>query len=259
MKYILVTIFFLSSCSSGVLSLWESKKPIEVELAGYKLYTEDDFINQLKSFKDIFLEENKSKLIKLNYSQKKYLKEIIQTLKDNNELFFKNTDIPEFFIIDSDKPFHFSTPGYKFFLSTGLMRKYIKSEQILFCILAYELIRSEKNIYTKRILIPTRVMSIERILSLQRLSIKDKSEIHKWAYYVLRRTNSNTDSYLSWLQIKNRNSIDFTLQLGEVRSISEEEAIFKAFLIENKKKQTKKYKGSSRDFYNLLRVVKRKI
>ena len=257
MKYILITIFFLSSCASSGFSLWDSEKPDEVELSGYKLYAEEDFINQLKSFKEIFLEENKSKLIKLNYNQKKYLKKIIESLKANNELFFKSDENPEFFIIESEKPFHFSLPGQKFFLSTGLIRKYIKSEQILFCVLAYELIRSEKNIYTKRVLIPTRVMSIERILSLQRLSIKDKSEIHKWAYYVLRRTNSNTDSYLSWLQIINRNSIDFTLQLGEIRSISEEEAIFKAFLIENKKKQTKKYKGSSREFYNLLRVIKR--
>ena len=86
----------------------------------------------------------------------------------------------------------------------------------------------------------------------------DKVEIHKWSYYLLKRTGVGPDSYLSWLQVKNRNSLDFSLQLGDIRSISREEALFKAFLIEAEKDSTRfsKYRGSSKAFYRLLNEIK---
>jgi hypothetical protein len=97
------------------------------------------------------------------------------------------------------------------------------------------------------------------MLSLLRLRTADKIEIHKWAYYLLKRSGVDTDTYLSWLQIKNRNSLDFSIQLGDIQSISREEALFKSFLIESVKESnsTNRHRGSSRQFYSLLNDIKR--
>jgi hypothetical protein len=130
---------------------------------------------------------------------------------------------------------------------------------MLYCLLVYELIRSEKSIYKKTIIIPTGTLSTSRILSLLRLETNNKVEIHKWAFYILKRIGIDTDSYLSWLQIKNRNSLDFAMQIGDIQSVSQEESLFKTFLIEEVKnlKQSTQYKGSSQKFYTFLKQIKK--
>jgi hypothetical protein len=97
------------------------------------------------------------------------------------------------------------------------------------------------------------------MLSLLRLNIEEKVEIHKWAFHILKRVGIDTDSYLSWIQIQNRNSVDFSLQLGDISSISREESLFKAFIIKNteKKKTSKSHEGSSREFYAFINQLKR--
>ncbi len=252
-----MTLIFTSCAQLKELRIFGNEKDKEISLDGYKEYRDEDFINQLESLKDIFIKQNKNIVYKVTGANEKYLIALVNTIRDNNELFFKEKESPEFYLVKSSTPFHFSLPGNKFFFSSGLMRKYIKSELVLHCVLAYELIRAEKKLYKKSIIIPTRDLSIERMLAMLRLPTNDKSEIHKWAYYVLKRTNNDTDTYLTWLQIKNRNSIDFTLQLGDIRSISREEALFKAFLIETQSQnRSKVFRGSSRKFYTFLRSVK---
>ena len=67
---------------------------------------------------------------------------------------------------------------------------------MLYCLLVYELIRSERAIYEKKIIIPTGTLSTSRILSILRININDKVEIHKWAFYILKRIGLDTDTYL---------------------------------------------------------------
>ena len=106
---------------------------------------------------------------------------------------------------------------------------------------------------------PTGHLTTSRILGLMRLKTIDKVEIHKWAFYTLKRVGIDPDIYLSWLQIQNRNSLDFAVQLGDTSSISREESLFKAFLIEqsNAKSNQTKYERSSRDFYSFVNRLKR--
>lgn len=255
---LLILILIFTSCSSFNLKSFRGESVEEVSLDGYREYQENDYIDHLISFEKAYKKINKRNIIRLGARSKKYLKGIIKRITSANELFFNSDVEPTFNIVKASEPFHFSLPGRRFFISTGLLRKYIKNEDMLYSALIYELVRSEKKIYGKTIIIPTGTLDTNRILSILRLGTSDKVEIHKWSYYLLNRAGISSDSYLSWLQVKNRNSLDFSLQLGDIRSISREEALFKAFLIENEKdsKRVSKHRGSSRDFYRLLNEIK---
>ena len=182
-----------------------------------------------------------------------------QNIIKKNELFFFNREKVDFKIVENNTPFYFSLPGRTIFLSSGLIEKYIKSEKLLYCLISYELIRIEKNLYNRISVVPTGSMTLERMMGASRLKMREKVEIHKWAFHVLNRAGIDVDNYLAWLQILNRNSIDFSLQLGDVRSISREESLFKAFLIKNSTKvsSTTKYEGSSRNYYRFINSLKR--
>lgn len=255
----LLLLFGLMSCSHNRFwKLWGNSKEAEVRI-NYNEFTNDDYVDHLKSFEKTFTSEYSKSVIKVSGSTKKYLSRIIENITKNNELFFEENTKPKFIIIKSKIPFHFSLPGRVFFLSSTLVKKYIKNEAMLYCMLAYELIRSEKNIYNKKIIIPTGTMSISRILSLLQINIEDKIEVHKWAFYLLRRSEVQVDNYLAWLQVKNRNSTDFAMQLGDIQAISREESLFKAFIIKNVKenRRNNKYKSSSRGFYRFINNLKR--
>lgn len=258
MKILLILIFTFISCSQVKKINWSADKQENIKLGYYQEFEKEDYIEHLIHFEKMYLLDKKNKIIKLNSKNQKYLNSLVGTIIENNELFFNQIRSSKFTIIKSKIPFHFSLPGRRFFFSTSLLDKYVKNEAMLFCLIVFELIRSERYIYNKKIIIPTGTLSTSRMLSLLRLDTSDKVEIHKWAFYILKRLGLDTDSYLSWLQIKNRNSLDFALQLGDVQTISREESLFKAFLIEEVKnlKKTQLYKGSSRDFYRFLGQLK---
>lgn len=171
----------------------------------------------------------------------------------SNELFFTKKTMPQFHIIKDLRPFHFSLPGRKIFLSVGLLSKYIKNEGLLASVLTYELIRSEKLLYPPVMVIPFGFLETEQILSLLRLPFEMKMKIHKWSFHSLRRSGIDPDFYLSWLQIQNRNNLDFMMQLGDTNAIAREETVFKLFLVALGKRMKKK-DYSSPKFYQFIRT-----
>lgn len=255
MTRLLPIIILISSCS---LVGWDKSDQDDVSLDNYHRLEQSDYISHIENFKTLYLKHTGIETVKLSPRTKRYLSNITDTIIKKNELFFTLKNKVEFHIIKSSTPFHFSLPGRKIFFSSSLIEKYVNNETMLFCMLVYELIRSEKILYEKKIVIPAGTLSTSRILSLLRLDIKSKVEVHKWAFYILKRVGIDTDSYLSWLQVKNRNSLDFSMQIGDVQSISREEALFKSFLIKEVKNTRKniKYKGSSRDFYAFVKNIK---
>ncbi len=260
MKYIaiLISIHLFSSCSF-LPHRGEDAKQKEIGLLKYEPMTSRDYSDHLKAFEDFYIQSPSVSVRPLLASEREYLRSVGEEIVRNNELFFTSGLSPQFMIIDSEVPFHFSLPGLKIFLSTGLVSKYLKNEKLLYSVIAYELIRSEKKIYKKNHIVPTGFMPTSRALALLRLSTEEKVETHKWAYYTLKRVGVDADIYLSWLQIQNRNSADFALQLGDTSSISREESLFKAFIIQNAKKKTggSKYERSSRAFYAFVNRIKR--
>lgn len=248
-------LFILSSCA--YFTGRQDKQELELP----KSYSEmkiDDFIDHLDNFKESYLSSPSVEQVFISYNDKKYIDSLVENLYKKNELFFSNRDKIKLYVIKDTRPFHFSLPEKSIFISSGLLKKYIKSEKLLYCLLTYELIRSEKNIYRKTQIIPTGSLDTERMISLLRLDTKTKVEVHKWAFYILKRISIDIDNYLSWLQLQNRNSIDFSTQLGDLSSISREEALFKSFLIKNttRKRTTNKYERSSKNFYNFINGIK---
>jgi hypothetical protein len=261
LKYILVMLILIVNSLGCSYFNFKKKNKNDgiVDLVNYRLYDASDYVDHLTSLKGQYLESSQTNLYPTNDQATIYLSKIGDNLVSKNELFFTSGLRAKFYIIEDESPFHFSLPGKNIFISSGLIKKYIKSEQILYCLVAYELIISEKNLYKKNIIIPTGTINTRRMLSLLRLNIEEKVEIHKWAFHILKRVGVDTDNYLSWIQIQNRNSVDFSLQLGDISSISREESLFKAFIIKNteKKKSSKSHEGSSREFYAFINQLKR--
>lgn len=258
--YLILFTLFISSCSNvKFMNLGSNTNDINFfSKSNYSIVDKKDYSDHFQNYANFYLNSEKTQKINLSKNSQEYLVSTAKEILNKNELFFKNKDNLEFYIINNSSPFHFSFPGKKIFFSTGLIQKYIKSEKLLYCLLAYELIRSEKKIYHKTLIIPTGTIDSNRILSIMKLTTPEKVDIHKWAFYILKRVGIDTDNYLSWIQIQNRNSIDFSRQLGDVNSISREESLFKAFLIQNTKESDNlnKYSGSSREFYNFVKSLK---
>lgn len=228
-------------------------------LVDWKPYGVKDYQHHLMSYESIFLGSEGVKELKLSSETEDFLENIAIEIIQNNELFFRESVRPKFHIVKSSVPFHFSLPGRTIFLSTALIDRFIKHEAVLASIVSYELVRSEKSLYNRAIIIPVGYLSLERILGLNRLPVDNKVEIHKWAYHSIRRAGFDGEYYLSWLQLMNRNTIDFLPMLGDAGAISREEALFKRFMIKRVNQEDARSlarKDSSKNFYRFIFYVK---
>jgi hypothetical protein len=257
---VLIGLLLLSAACSLQWPLSRIVREQDKALAGYDEYDSSDYIEQYRVLKKFYKTNPDVEIIQLPYRYRKFLRGIISKIISNNELFFERVDEKfNFYVVKDDKPFYFSLPDQNIYLSSGLIDKYIKSENLMFCLLTYELIKIEKLLFKKVSIYPKGIVGTSKVLSLTRIETDSKIEVHKWAFYLLKRAGITSDNYLSWLQIQNRNSFDFRLMMGDVNSISQEEALFKSFLIKNQKKTTlnRKYK-SSREFYRFVNFLKNK-
>jgi hypothetical protein len=247
---ILTLIILLTSCSS-----WFSKTDDDSEDKRYVKYSKGDYLDHYSALDAAFNLNIRRKVFKLSGKSNKYINRLINNIKSNNELFFKKKVKTEIIIIQNPKPLHFSFPDGAIYLSSGLITKYVKHEFLLMSILTYELIRSENKIYRKIILIPTEDLNLNKILSLNKINTDTKIEIHKWAYHILKRTGVDPEIYLTWLQVQNRNSLDFYSMFSDVSEITLEEFAFKNYLITNKSDDLVNPRKVDKKFYGFLRNV----
>jgi hypothetical protein len=222
-------------------------------------YKENDFIDQLVDLGEDYLKSPGIEEIRLTGTSSRYLKSIYDRLVKNSELIFDKKYEPKFHVIDNPSPFYFSLPQSRIFISSGLLLKYLKNEQLLVAALAHEVIKSQKNLYEKNVLVPVGYMTTEKMLSITRIPLEIKTEVNKWTYYMLRRAGYDSSAYLNWLQAQNKNTLEFTLQYGDTRTLSREEFMYKNFLVTQgfSDKEDSFLVNSSSDFYKLLREVKR--
>jgi hypothetical protein len=223
----------------------------------YHEMDKDDFADHLSSLKLPFLSTPGVKEAKMDKFTDAYFRELLSEIIARNEIFFRELKSAQVTILDIESPLHFSLPKGEIFISRGLLAKYMKHESMLVSILSYELVRSEKLAYPKQTVIPVGYVTVERMLSLSRLTLDEKMEVHKWAHHLTVRSGYDGEYYLSWLQTQNRNTADFILQVGDPNIISREESLFKSFLIKNQlddKLAVKK--NSSKKFYSLMNRIR---
>lgn len=248
-------VLLLYSCS-GIRIPGKGKGGDLVEESAYTPMQSQDYADHFASLKKSFLNTPGVDQVRLDRYTSSYFQNLLSDIISKNEIFFLSLRRAEVTVIDSEIPLHFSLPKGEIFLSRGLITKYIKHESMLVSILAFELVRSEKLLYPKEVIIPTGSLPLERIILLSRLSLEEKMQVHKWAHHLSERSGYDGEYYLSWLQTQNRNTADFLLQVGDANLITREEALFKAHLIKSDTENTVIKKNSSKNFYTLLNKLR---
>lgn len=250
-----ILLFIISSCSGFTISEKATRKANLTK--GYTAMSTQDYEDHLAALKQPFINGAGIKVFKLDESTKKYVENLMAEIIANNEIFFKKLKQGTITIIDSEAPLHFSLPKGEIFLSKGLITKYLKTESMLVCVITYELVRSEKLLYPRQTLIPLGYVTLEKMLNLNRLSLNEKMDVHKWAHHLTVRSGFDGEYYLSWLQAQNRNTADFILQVGDANQITREESLFKAFLIKSTNdEQVISRKNSSKSFYTFINRIR---
>lgn len=252
MKIYLITLtFLLSSCA-----ILESNKSSRLE---EKIYTDIEYTEHLNYLANTYLSLHRSNQITLDRSNKLYFKNLIKRIKNRNSKLFASIEDIQIHIIKSKQPFFFSLPKNHIFLSTRLLNKYVYHEAFLISLLTQELIKLEKSLYPKTITPPTGVVSLSKLISLTHTPIEIKNNINIASYYVLQKLNIDPYVFLLWIQIRSKNSHQFTLHNGNADLITLEELKFKSFLISKGFKEiTSEYyeRNSSKEFYKFIRKLR---
>lgn len=217
-----------------------------------------DYSEQLSSLGDDYLHNEGVKQYQLNKHSQAYLESIFNRIVSNNEIFLDNKDHPQFYIIRDKTPFYFSVPGSKFYFSSGLFQKYLKSEELFVSVLAIEIIKSKRKVYEKKSTIPLGFCNTERMIQLTRVAAPYRYQLNEWSYLILKRSGYDASVTLNWIQVQNRNVLDFAMLLGDTSSISREEHFFKNFMAKeglstNERKTIEA--NSSKDFYQLMKQI----
>ena len=249
-------LLIFAGCSSFIVPLRSAPKDTDLS-EGYQEMSTKDYEEHLASLRDVFYQNPRLKITKLNRSSQAYLESLVQEILTNNEIFFKKLKYASITVIDTEIPLHFSLPKGSIFLSKGLITKYLKNESLLICLLSFELVKSEKLLYVKQTFVPTGHVSLERMLSINRLNLDEKMEVHKWAYHLTVRNGYEGESYLAWLQAQNRNTADFVIQAGDINQITREEALFKAFLIQDASDDVvQNRRSTTKNYYKFLNELR---
>lgn len=221
----------------------------------------EDVLDHLESLVPDYLHTSDIERIHLTGSAKKYLEELYGRIVSHNEIFLNAEIGPEFYIIKNEIPFYFSLPRGHYFLSSGLVIKYLKNEQLFAAVLCREIVKSHRNLYLKDKVVPVGVMGTAKVLKMVRVPIEVKNLINQWSFVALRRTGLDPYAYLLWLQTQNKNNLEFSFQLGSNYLMSKEEFLFKNFISSNGIRE-KLYRLESldvdREFYSFYREVRKK-
>jgi hypothetical protein len=246
----LIFILLLASCSST------DKKISDYSTLSTPL--DQDYIDQLASVGSDYLSYGETKEIKLSQESLQFLTTIHERIMSNNELLLLQNTKPSFHVVINKAPFLFSLPGAQFYISSGLIEKYLKSEDLFVAAFAAEILKSDRNLYEKKMMIPLGFFSTEKMIQITRLKSDIKYKINEWTYFVLKRSGFDASAYLNWIQMQNRNTLDFSLYLGDTVGISKEEHLFKNFMakqgiqgVERKMNEA----NSSKAFYKLLNNI----
>lgn len=256
-------IFFMKKLISLILIIagFVSCSSIQQESFQYNsigLLQDKDYIDHLASAGKDYLFYEETKVIKLKPEVVVFLEEIHDRIITNNQMLLSQTEKPTFYVISHRSPFIFSLPRSQFFFSSSLIEKYLKSEELFVAAFTAEILKSSRAIYEKKIMLPLGFYSTEKMIQITRLKPETKLVVNEWTYFILKRAGYDSSAYLNWIQIQNRNTLDFSMYLGDALGISKEEHLFKNFMakqgiigVEKKINEA----NSSKIFYKLVNNI----
>lgn len=217
----------------------------------------EDYREHLSHIAKSYISSNKSKLIKVSNSSKKYLFDLVNRIKNNNEIIFQDKAEIKLYLVKDSRPFIFSLPNGYYFISRGLVNNYIRSEDIFISMFVYELIRNELTIYKKISEIPYEKSTLSRVLQVTNLELETRNELNILTYKVLKRAGFDPEARLLWIQMVNKNSIDFSIMYESPNVIPKEEYLFKNYISNNKSDNFEYERNSTRSFYSFRQRLRR--
>ncbi|MBC7427526.1 MAG: hypothetical protein H7336_02870 [Bacteriovorax sp.] len=245
-------------CAGMIMSACSTNKENLIKYSTLGELQTKDYVDHLAAAGKDYLNYEDVKTIKLRSATIEFLEMVYERLVSNNQMILNIPEKPTFYIIQHKSPFIFSLPRSQFFFSSALIERYLKSEELFVAAFAAEVIRSQRFIYEKNIMLPLGFYSTEKMIQLIRLKLETKLQVNEWTYFILKRAGYDASAYLNWIQIQNRNTLDFSLFLGDPIGISKEEHLFKNFMakqgvlsVEKKVNEA----NSSKDFYKLLNNI----
>jgi hypothetical protein len=217
-------------------------------------YNRDDYLEVLTVINSELKRSYAVQLMPLSANNKNYFTRLIKKITDNNELIFKTQLNPQIFIVKDKRPFYFSLPKDSIYISLGLIQRYLSNESFLALVLAHELYRLENNLYPKLKFVGKGYADLDEIIEQTRIDFNVKKVLNQWTYHILKRSGFDEGQYLAWIQIQNRNYLDFALQIGINSYIFNEELSFKEFLAsESRQNQELELDiKNSPDFYRFI-------
>ena len=263
-KTLLVTLplFLLSSCAAArKIAQIKEERRLRKSMASLK---EHEIEAHLIHLGEDFIKSKNTRFIRPSQKGRRYLKGVVKQILRSNPSLYPKEEVEgveiKFYFIKNDTPFYFSLPGGSYFYSTGIIKKYLKSESLLQALIALQTFRIFKKIYTKGTLVPKGFITVEELISLTRVPLRYKNEINKWAYLTLKRAKFDPFSILNWIQVRNKNTFDFTLIDGNVSAVAREEFLIKRFLTKKREPFPAglSKKNSSKKFYHLIKDINRK-
>lgn len=219
-----------------------------------------DYVDHLASIGNAYINFPETKMVSLPKESTLFLEKIYDRIVYNNQQLLTRPERPSFYFIKHNSPFLFSLPKGQFYFSTALLSKYLKSEELFVAAFAAEILRSQRAIYEKNVIIPLGFYNAEKMIELTRLRPNTKQQVNEWTYLVLKRSGYDASAYLNWIQIQNRNTLDFALYLGDLLGISREEHMFKNFMIKQGSVDGERRfseSNSSQEFYKLINIIAR--
>ncbi len=253
--FLLGSLFIFLSCS-----IFDQRPDSFKGFDDYKLHTKDDFVKHYSKLGISFIESNRNNLVKLSPKSYKFLKDIRDRLVENNEIILSRPMEFKLYIVKDKRPYHFSFPSGEIVLSSSIIQNYIKTEAVLSAVLAIELVKQHNRIYKKNLIVPLDYLTYEDILPYLNLNLDTKEELNKWVFYTLRRGGYDPLSLLKFVQIKNKNFLDFLSTSETSDGLSREETLLKSFLIRNKLIDSYQQieKNSSSAFYSFISEVRQR-
>lgn len=248
-------LFLLIFCT---LVSCASNKSKSLDTSNLSMLETDDYVDHLADAGRNYLNYEDVKTVKLREDSVNFLTMIYDRLASNNQVLLSHIDKPTFYFIKHKSPFIFSLPKGQFFFSTALVERYLKSEALFIAAFAAEVLKSSRFIYEKKVLIPLGFLNTEKMISLTRLKPETRYQINEWVYFILKRSGYDSSAYLNWIQVQNRNTLDFSLFLGDSLGISKEEHLFKNFMTKQGITSVEKRiseSNSSKEFYKLINNV----
>ena len=247
--------FLFGSCSYLDI-LKKAPNPVTKKL---QTNVDENYSGHINFWGDQFLAKNRKSILRLSRGSYQYLKSLYKKIYDQNEILMKKGHKPRFYIINDLRPYFFALPDSRYIISKGIVIKYIKNEDLLAALLAYEMTKSLNKIYEKKFFVPNGYIDLEKILSLTSIDYKVRNEIREIAFLALRRSGFEGVAFLRWLQIRNRNALDFAHHRQLNEEVIKEEYALKSFVLKKANvDESISNRNSSKAFYRYIDDLKRK-